>query len=96
MNRRSFFSTLSAAVAGFAILPPATTYHRIWRTTRPERLIVNPDWESAPYEMRWMSMNDFWAECETGVIQKLPIMRFSIEPNTGDIIQLPKLIRSDV
>lgn len=30
MNRRSFI----AALAGFAILPPATTYARIWKATR--------------------------------------------------------------
>lgn len=35
MNRRNFFSTLATAVAGFTILPPATTYTRIWKATRP-------------------------------------------------------------
>lgn len=34
MNRRGFFRTLAAATAGFAILPPAKTYERIWKATR--------------------------------------------------------------
>jgi len=33
MNRRGFFKTLAAATAGFTILPPATTYQRIWKAT---------------------------------------------------------------
>lgn len=33
MNRRNFFNTLASAVAGFTVLPPATTYSRIWRAT---------------------------------------------------------------
>jgi hypothetical protein len=33
-TRRAFFATLSTAVAGFTILPPATTYQRIWKATR--------------------------------------------------------------
>lgn len=31
MNRRSFFKSALTAVAGFTILPPATTYSRIWK-----------------------------------------------------------------
>ncbi len=48
MKRRSFFSTLATAVAGFAILPPATTYARVWRA---QRSIPNPDYVDTPYEM---------------------------------------------
>ena len=32
MNRRSFFSTIAKAAAGFAILPSAVTYARHWKT----------------------------------------------------------------
>lgn len=32
MNRRGFLSSIGKAVAGFSILPPATTYNRVWRT----------------------------------------------------------------
>lgn len=35
MNRRRFIGNLAGALAGFAILPPATTYHRVWRASRP-------------------------------------------------------------
>lgn len=35
MTRRGFFKTLAAATAGFTILPPATTYQRIWKAMRP-------------------------------------------------------------
>jgi hypothetical protein len=34
MNKRSFIKTLAAAAFGFAILPPATTYERVWRAIR--------------------------------------------------------------
>lgn len=34
MNRRGFLSTLGAAVAGFTVLPPATTYSRIWKARK--------------------------------------------------------------
>lgn len=40
MNRRSFFSTLGKAVVGFTILPPATTYSRVWRATK----VAFPPW----------------------------------------------------
>lgn len=35
MNRRLFIGNLAGALAGFAVLPPATTYERIWQATRP-------------------------------------------------------------
>ena len=38
MNRRGFFKTIAAATAGFTILPPATTYDRVWRATKQ----INP------------------------------------------------------
>ncbi len=36
MNRRNFIGGLLSAVAGFSILPAATTHGRIWRAARPE------------------------------------------------------------
>ncbi len=48
MNRRGFFKTLAVATAGFAILPPATTYQRVWKAASAIR--VNPAWIDAPYE----------------------------------------------
>lgn len=48
MNRRNFIRGLLTAAAGFTILPPATTYERIWRARRE----INPDWVNAPLEMR--------------------------------------------
>jgi hypothetical protein len=51
INRRNFLRGLLAAGASFTVLPPAATYERIWRATRPE-WIPNPDWVTAPLEMR--------------------------------------------
>ncbi len=56
MNRRSFFAKLAVAAAGFTILPPATTYDRIWRPTRKIALgrtlyRINPEWVTARYMM---------------------------------------------
>ncbi len=47
-SRRSFFSTLATAVAGFSILPPATTYARVWKA---QRSIPNPDYVEAEYQV---------------------------------------------
>lgn len=65
MNRRGFFSTLAKAVAGFAILPAATTYARNWIPTGGMWVpsdhmgeydwdrVLNPEWENADYEIEW-------------------------------------------
>ncbi len=47
MNRRGFFKMLATATAGFTILPPATTYNRLWKATR----VLNPEWVNADSEM---------------------------------------------
>ncbi len=47
-SRRSFFSTLATAVAGFAILPPATTYARIWKAQRPIGIYLSGGFGTAP------------------------------------------------
>lgn len=61
MNRRGFFSTLAKAVAGFTILPAATTYARNWTPT--ENLWVpNPEWENADYEIKWASFAGIMAK----------------------------------
>lgn len=46
MNRRNFLGKLLVAGAGFAVLPPATTYSRIWKA---QRYVINPDWENANF-----------------------------------------------
>ena len=75
-SRRSFFSTLATAVAGFTILPPATTYARIWKATRPP--IINPDWVNAEYEMKFIfdprALHSQWS-FET------PPLRFTLDSN---------------
>lgn len=42
MNRRSFIGSLAGALAGFAVLPPATTYARVWAATRKPVWVI--DW----------------------------------------------------
>ena len=59
-TRRSFLSKLALGVAGFTILPAATTYARSWKKTEAGLYAVNPDWVDAPYEMTMMySTKDF-------------------------------------
>lgn len=62
MNRRGFFRTLAAATAGFSILPPATTYQRIWKAVAMPK--INPEWVKATYEMRGVVFDprEFWGE----------------------------------
>ena len=52
MNRRNFLSSLAKGIGLFTILPPSTTYSRIWKAQKPE-LIVNPDWVNAEWEMEY-------------------------------------------
>lgn len=40
MNRRGFFGAMGALVGGFMILPPATTYQRIWKVTRDTTIVL--------------------------------------------------------
>lgn len=56
MNRRGFFGAIGAAVAGFSILPAATTYTRLWKAVKPTPFgslyaVPNPDYVNAPYEI---------------------------------------------
>jgi hypothetical protein len=43
MNRRGFFSRLGLVTAGFAILPSATTYERIWKPVTGVLTPLNPE-----------------------------------------------------
>jgi hypothetical protein len=43
MNRRGFFSRLGLVTAGFAILPSATTYERIWKPATGVLTPLNPE-----------------------------------------------------
>lgn len=54
MNRRSFFGTIATALAGFSVLPAATTYTRLWKATRLTGPIINPEWETTHYEVAWV------------------------------------------
>lgn len=60
MNRRDFIRGFAGALAGFTILPAATTYERLWkaeRVVKPVRYIINPAWERAPYEIVYLDAN---------------------------------------
>lgn len=52
MNRRGFIQGLAGALAGFAILPAATTYTRLWKAVVIPK--INPEWLSAPYEISFV------------------------------------------
>lgn len=47
ISRRNFLGTLLAAGAGFMVLPPASTYDRVWRVVQ-QPLLISPaglfDW----------------------------------------------------
>lgn len=63
MKRLDFFKSLALSTAGFAILPAATTYGRIWKPTQtiiqsPE-YIINPEWVNAPFELYILISGDF-------------------------------------
>lgn len=53
MKRRAFFNTLGKAIAGFSVLPAATTYARKWKRTE-NVWQANPEWVDAPYEVLWV------------------------------------------
>ncbi len=65
MNRRGFFKSLAAATVGFCILPPATTYERIWKATKFPFVIPPPiPWNPMLYkgEWQWVSSMDSWLD----------------------------------
>lgn len=56
MNRRGFIGGISAALAGFSILPAATTYTRLWKAVKPTppelwKAVPNPEYVDAPYQV---------------------------------------------
>lgn len=62
MNRRNFFGKLLIAGASFAILPPASTYSRIWKAERKPfwtalTAEINPAWHCAQYEISYEFLN---------------------------------------
>lgn len=83
MNRRSFFTKLAVAAAGFAILPPATTYDRIWKPA-PRSWIINPEWEKAPYALSFVAHTPY----HSIILDEMP--RFQREE--GNIILVPKYL----
>lgn len=62
MNRRSFFAKLAVAAAGFTILPPATTYDRIWKPVSKKVWIPNTAWEVAEFEIYFHDMPPLYDE----------------------------------
>lgn len=100
MNRRNFLRNVLVAGASFAVLPPATTYSRIWKA---ERQIVNPDWVNAPFALTQIlttARKDFVNPCVFGS-DYVPIgwivpntgelpLRYVIDPSTGFLRQVSK------
>lgn len=89
MNRRGFFGAIGAAVAGFSILPAATTYTRLWKAVKPTRLfamdtafgsdasvfvVSNPNYVNAPFEIGLIDMRG------SIVLDKLPLRFDSCPP----------------
>lgn len=87
MNRRNF---LSALAKGFAILPAAMAYNRVWKFATPESQLLSPqndiidlEWENAESQIMW-SFNDHclnkigsWRQTYPPIGQ--PGLRFSTE-----------------
>jgi hypothetical protein len=102
MNRRSFFTNLTKAAAGFAILPTATTYARKWAPaikTWESEWIVNPVWASTEYEMSFI----YHSSAQLAFLQNpdfIPILhkrignspiRFKLN-SSGVLERVPKII----
>ena len=62
MNRRSFLTKSALALFGFSVLPTAKTYERIWKTQRTPSFIINPAWETAPFESAVLFQNGIYQE----------------------------------
>lgn len=63
MNRRNFIGNILIAGASFAVLPPASTYDRIWKATKLPfwtalTAEINPAWRTAEYEISYQFLND--------------------------------------
>jgi len=91
MNRRSFFKTLATAAAGFTILPPATTYERVWKA-QAKWLIVNPEWVDAPFETQIFDPKNFLGEWSFQV-SNIPVRRYRMD-KSGKFTEIPYLLTS--
>jgi len=65
-TRRSFLSKLALGVAGFTILPSATTYARSWKKT-DAIWVLNDDWKNARYEIVWIT-NTHWKHLDNLIL----------------------------
>lgn len=76
-SRRGFFATLTAAAAGFSILPAATTYTRLWKAVKPTPKLIgipNPEYANAPYERMWFVSESQLASGPIDTLKALPLV----------------------
>ena len=72
MNRRNFLSNLAKSVGLFTILPPATTYSRIWKATI--RSIPNPDWTISEWQIEYLIATLPFELCKVPILFKRKIL----------------------
>lgn len=91
MNRRSFIGGFAAALAGFAVLPPATTYTRLWKAVRPvdPKWIPNPEWVNAPYQIYFWNAGPF----EFTDFSEGKPLRWIVDRKTGTLSRVPPVIK---
>lgn len=77
INRRNFIKSLLTATAGFNILPPATTYDRIWRAT-PQPILITPN---NLFDWFWYdtdgTRHEVWEH--TGILKHVSVMTYREE-----------------
>ncbi len=73
MNRRGFFGKIGALAAGFMILPPATTYERIWKAGRRPLVCVE---FSEGCNLRRASIFAFTPEQLEAVMANFPVVEY--------------------
>ncbi len=80
MNRRGFLSTMLKAAAGFTIMPPATTYARVWRAER-ETIEIYSDWSAEKVEFyNSIPFTFAYRVNVTGIHEELKKCAVAIEP----------------
>lgn len=66
MNRRRFFQGLATTIAGFTILPPATTYARVWRATpqpwETDTIMYAVDPRELWGTWQWVDQSGLWVQ----------------------------------
>lgn len=93
MNRRSFIRNSALALFGFTVLPPATTYDRVWRVTKEVQYDVQYCCIMAPPSDQAMFISSFFfGEKAIDPLKVAPVSEQILQYKYPDIDRLHRIL----